>query len=226
MGRAMDIEVKPISSRDAERIVKAIHYSGKTTQNSQLHLGVFLDGKCGGAMQFGPPIDRRKVLGLVEGTLWNEMMELNRMAFADWLPKFSESRALSLAFKLIKKNYPHIKWILTFADATQCGDGTIYRASNFILTGIKKNKQIMKLPDGTIIARKTLDDHRGSDGRYGSSIAKEAGAEFLDGHQIQYIYFLDRKQIKNLTVPQLPYSKLDEMGARMYRGEKITKETT
>lgn len=138
----------PIAASDANRIVKALHYSGKVVNNSQLHLGVFLDGKCGGAMQFGPSLDKRKMVGLVEGTLWNEFVELNRMAFADWLPRNGESRAIGYAFRWMRKQYPHIKWCVSFADATQCGDGTIYRASGFVLTGIKENNQIWEAPSG------------------------------------------------------------------------------
>ena len=92
-----DIIVKPISSQDASRVVKSCHYSGKVVQNSQLHFGVFLNGKCGGAMQFGPSLDKRKMQGLVENTGWNGFIELNRMAFADWLPRNSESRAIAVA---------------------------------------------------------------------------------------------------------------------------------
>ena len=71
MGRAKDIIVKVISAKDAERVVKSLHYSGKVAAISQLHFGVFMNGKCGGAMQFGPPIDRRKLLPLSLMTSWN-----------------------------------------------------------------------------------------------------------------------------------------------------------
>ena len=77
MGRAKDIVIKPISSRDANRIIKSLHYSGKVVPNSQLHLGVFLDGKCGGALQFGPSINKRGTINVVKGTGWNEFIELN-----------------------------------------------------------------------------------------------------------------------------------------------------
>jgi hypothetical protein len=160
VGRAKDIIVRPISAQDANRIVRAIHYSGKVVNNSQLHLGVFLDGKCGGAMQFGPSLDKRKMLGLVTGTLWNEFIELNRMAFADWLPRNSESRAIGYAFRWIRKTYPQIKWCVSFADGTQCGDGTIYRASGFALTGIKENTQIWAAPSGEKFSRMSLTDGR------------------------------------------------------------------
>lgn len=48
------------------------------------------------------------------------------------------------------------------------------------------------------------------------------GGEVLKGYQLRYVYFLDRRCIKKLTVPVIPFSKIDEMGAGMYKGEKIT----
>jgi hypothetical protein len=43
-------------------------------------LGVFLGTRLEGAMQFGPSLDRRKLIGLVEGTAWNGFVELSRLA--------------------------------------------------------------------------------------------------------------------------------------------------
>jgi hypothetical protein len=148
MNSAKDIRVAPISSKDANDAVRRIHYSHKIVNNSQLHLGVFLDGRLEGAMQFGPSLDKRKLQGLVRGTKWNGFIELNRMAFSDRLPRNSESRALGIAFRMIKKAYPQIEWVVSFADATQCGDGTIYRAAGFALTAIKCNNQIWEAPTG------------------------------------------------------------------------------
>lgn len=214
----------PIAAKDANALVKRWHYSGKVVNNSQVHLGVFLDGKCGGVMQFGNSIDKRKTMGLVEGTGWNEFIELNRMAFADWLPRNSESRAISYAFRWMRKQYPHIKWCVSFADGAQCGDGTIYRASGFVLTSIKKNVQILLMPDGSRIAKKTLDNpnHMGADGRHGSAHARESGARPLPGFQLRYIYFIDHEARKRLKVPVLPFSEIEKRGAGMYRGKPKT----
>jgi len=213
------ILIKPIRSDVANSFVKKHHYSGKVTQNSQLHLGAFYDGILHGVMSFGPSIDKRKTVAIVRGTKFNDYLELNRMAFDDYLPKNSESRSISIAMKIIKKNYPTIEWIISFADATQCGDGTIYRASGFVLTQINKNKQMMLMPDGSIVARKTLDDYRDDRGRYGSALAKDNGATYLDGFQIRYIYFLDKTARDRLTVPILPFSAIDKAGAGMYLGK-------
>ena len=221
VGSAKSLIVKPISAQDANRIIRSLHYSGKIVPNSQLHLGVFLDGKCGGAMSFGPSTDKRRMLGLVSGTLWNEFVELNRMAFADWLPRNGESRCIAYAMRLIKKTYPHLKWVVSFADGTQCGDGTIYRASGFNLIGIKKNTSLLKMPNGEIVSEKTLNNpnHMTIDGRFGSALAREQGAKPIPGFQLRYIYFLDPSARSRLTVPILPFSEIEKRGAKMYLGK-------
>jgi hypothetical protein len=218
MGRAKDIVVKPIKAADANAMVKQYHYSGKYVPNSQLHFGVFIDRFCEGAMQFGPPMVKRSTLPLVEGTSWNGMLELNRMAFGPKLPKNSESRALAVALKLIRKHYPHIEWILSFADGTQCGDGTIYRAAGFALTDVRVNKHLIKLPDGTITNHMTMGKSHHAMKNNGKA-SNPKGAVALPGFQLRYIYFLNPKAKERLTVPIIPYSKIKEMGASMYLGK-------
>lgn len=239
MGDAKQIILKPIDSKTAHAFVRRVHYSRKSVNNSQLHIGVFWLGKLEGVMQFGPPMDKRRVGGLVRDSLWHEYIELNRLAFSDVLPKNSESRALSIAMKLLRKHAPQLKWVISFADATQCGDGTIYRASGFVLTGIKKNDQIWVMPDGEISSSQPATDTRGS--KRGEILSRltvtkgahiretgaasmkpfiEAGARPLDGYQLRYVYFIDPEYRKRLTVPEIPYSRIAEIGAGMYRGEK------
>lgn len=270
MSSAKDILLKPISAQEANAFVRRVHYSGKVVNNSQLHIGVFLNGKLEGAMQFGPSLDKRKIQGLVRDTGWNEFIELNRLAFSDVLPRNSESRALSIAFKLLRKHAPQIKWVISFADATQCGDGTIYRAAGFVLTGIKQNDQIWVAPDGEVTTRLVATDTRRPErqrlisklngetrsGEYRTSLTdgrskkqqakaltlsrvtatkgnnvletggasmkvfKDAGFKPLEGFQLRYIYFLDPTYRARLTVPEIPFSRIQEMGASMYRGER------
>jgi len=211
---AKQIVVKPIARADANRIIKALHYSGKVVNNSQIHLGVFLNGKCGGAMQYGPSMVKRGMLHLVEGTKWNGFLELNRMAFADWLPRNSESRAIGYSLRWLRKEYPHIEWVVSFADGTQCGDGAIYRASGFVLTNIKRNDGLRKHPvTGKVTARMTAYHHGYSDGEWRSW-------DPLPGFQFRYMYFLNPEARERLTVPIIPFSEIKKRGGSMYRGER------
>lgn len=220
---AKAIRVAPIARQDADRLVRRVHYSGKVVPNSQLHLGVFLGDRLEGAMQFGPSMDKRKTLGLVRGTPWNGFLELNRLAFSDRLPRNSESRAMAVAFRMIRKAYPQIEWVVSFSDATQCGDGTIYRAAGFVLTGVKENKTILRLPDGSIVADKTLNNTNHVLKGQNAGWWKRNGAEPLSGFQLRYVYFLHPAARERLTVPVLPFDKIDELGAGMYRGERVAR---
>ncbi len=224
MGRAKEIIVKVIPAKIANEFVKKSHYSGKVVPNSTLHFGCFLDNKLHGVLSYGPSINKKGTINLVENTGWNEFIELNRMAFDDYLPKYSESRCIAISIKMIKKNAPQIKWIISFSDGTQCGDGTIYRASGFNLVGVAKNAGICKLNGQVVHIKKTYDLGLTTSFMKKSDIPKlnKMGyeVELLDGFQLKYIYIIDKTC--KLTVPILPFSKIDELGAGMYKGNKVT----
>lgn len=236
MGRAKEIELKVIPAKIGNEFIKKHHYSGKVVQNSNLHFGAFLDGRLHGVLQYGPSLDKSKMQALVKGTGWNEFLELNRMAFDDYLPRNSESYCIAKSIRLIKKNAPQIKWIVSFADGCSCGDGTIYRASNFVLTAIKENYNLVQLPNGEKIHKMTLESGptRPRKELGGMSYYDITGGKFdfkkyveyvhgtiLKGYQLRYVYFIDKSCKEKLTVPIIPFSEIDEIGAGMYKGEKI-----
>jgi hypothetical protein len=225
---AKEIIVKPIPKTEADKIVKKYHYSGKVVNNSNLNFGVFYKGLSLGAMQFGSPTMKRNMLPLVKDTGWNGMLELNRMAFSDALPRFAESRAIAMAFRWIKKNAPQIEWVLSFADGTQCGHGTIYQASNFYLTQIRKNSSLIELPNGEITHSISLrSDNNPIMREKGYSSIREyldkeqKGYKILDGYMFRYIYFINPKAKERFTGQFIPFSKIKELNIEMYKGEWI-----
>lgn len=266
MGDAKRIRVEPIDRKAADAAVKRWHYSGKVVMNSQLHLGAFVDGELLGAMQFGPSLDKSKLQGLVTGTPWNGFIELNRMAFSDKLPRNSESRCIAVAMRLMRKHAPHIQWVVSFADGAQCGDGTIYRASGFALTGIRRNTSIWEAPSGATYSRVSLTDGKSHTEQAnarrevfsrtsltkadcpkqhaaaqravgggnlvmaggGASMRdfKAAGFKPIEGFQLRYLYFVDPTARERLTVPVLPFTEIDRLGARMYKGQTFRPGTS
>ncbi len=152
MGKAKDILLRPISSKVANELVRRVHYSGIAAINPYFNIGVYYSGVLEGALQFGLSLAKKKVIGLVDGTQWHQFIEINRLAFTEVLPRNSESRAISISMKLLRKYAPHLKWVLSYADATRCGDGIIYRASGFVLTGITENTTMYELPNGFVFA--------------------------------------------------------------------------
>lgn len=234
---AKDLLLRPVTSASANAFIAKHHYSGKFVRNSQFHIGVFLNGRMEGAIQFGPPLDRRKLLGLVQGATWESVIELNRMAFTEALPRNSESRALGIAFRLLRKHAPAIRWVVSFADATQCGDGTIYRASGFVLTRINKSENLAMLPSGAVIHRMKLENNPArprpelggksyfdvTGGKYDfARYCAMVNAQVLHGYQFRYIKFLDASWATRLTCPVIDFADIPEE-CRMYRGQRRLK---
>lgn len=211
MSRVKEIELKVIPGKIANDFIKKHHYSGKVVNNSFLHFGAFLDKKLHGVMSFGHSLDKAKTQKLVKNTGWNEFCELNRMAFDDYLPRNSESYCIGKALRLLKKNAPHLKWVISFADGCSCGDGTIYRASNFVLTQIKKNSSMWINDKGDKVQSMTINTN--------PSLNKK-DFKLLDGYMLRYVYFLKKECAKDLTCEIIPFSKIKEMGASMYKGKK------
>lgn len=213
MGAAKNIEVKLIKSSIANAFIKQHHYSGKVVANSQVHFGCFLNGQLHGVMSYGPSMTKQNMLGLVAGTGWNDFLELNRMAFDAFLPRNSESRCIAISLRMIRKQAPHIKWVISYADCTQCGDGTIYRASGFVLTDIKVNTQLRIHPETKEPIHAITAYHHGEKREFSKW-------EKLPGYQLRYIYLIDKSC--KINVPIIPFSEIDKIGAGMYRGKKVS----
>lgn len=123
--------VRELPRARANAIIQRNHYSRKFYSASYIHLGVYIDGEFRGVLQFGYAMNPASAGSVVEGTGLDEYLELNRMWLDDFAPHGSESRALSHAVKFIRRRYPKIKWIQSFADE-RCGKfGAVYQASGF-----------------------------------------------------------------------------------------------
>ena len=103
------------------------------------------------------------------------------------------------------------------------------------MTSIKKSTQIIETPKGERVTRMTLTQvgnpkrarilrECGIKDTGASSINMflERGCKNVEGYQLRYIYLIDKTC--KITVPIIPFSKIDEMGAGMYKGEKISIE--
>ena len=69
--------------------------------------------------------------------------------------------------------------------------------------------------NGNVYSQVTFSAHKPNE------MDKFRKMKVLEGYQFRYIYFIDKKMRKNLTVDEIPFSKIDELGAGMYKGKKI-----
>jgi hypothetical protein len=126
-----DFRVEEIYRDRANAIIVRNHYSGKFVNNSYVHLGVFIADELMGVLQFGYAMNPASGSSVVSDTANDEYLELNRMWMDDFAPHCGESRAISYAIKYIRRAYPKVRWIQSFADE-RCGlNGKVYQAANF-----------------------------------------------------------------------------------------------
>lgn len=126
--------VKEITAKEGGAIVKQFHYSKKVVSNSKLHLGVFENetGRLVGCLQYGYPMNGAKTSTKISDDL--RMYELNRMVLEDDQPRNSESMAIGLCNKWLKR-FSDISWVLSFSDGKESNVGYIYQATNWDYLG-------------------------------------------------------------------------------------------
>lgn len=197
--------VEEILRDKANEIIVKNHYSHKYNLTSKIHLGVHIDGVLIGALQFGKAMNPASQEGVVKNTLIDEYLELNRMWLDDIAPRNSESKAISYCIKYIKNRHKKIKWIQSFADE-RCGKlGIVYQAANFKYYGL--HKSIFWTLDGIVYHNSAMTRDPSTRPSADLLQAGKDRATSEELRQFRYIYFIDKRSIKDAVLKELPYVK-------------------
>lgn len=180
------IKIIVCEKKNADKIIILNHYSKKPTKNSFLSFLVLWKNQIHGALQLGYGI-RPKIKGEYSH---EEIVEFDRMYLSDEMPKFSETITLSLLHKYIKKVYPSIKALISYADTSVGNMGIIYQASNYkLLSSTKVDFYI--LPHGERVHPVTMW-HRHKTRVWSEMQKLYPGIIKAEGEQLKYIYYLDK----------------------------------
>lgn len=128
-----------IHSSKANKMTALYHYSGVGFKKAIINLGIFRkeDNKMVGVMQWGRSFQNNIRLDryVKEPIQKEEYLELNRFSMADSEGKNSESQAISLGIKWIRKNMPDIRLLVSYAGRKEGNYGYIYQATNWEYLG-------------------------------------------------------------------------------------------
>lgn len=131
--------VEQIHSSKANKMTALYHYSGVGFKKAKLNLGVFRkeDSKLVGVLQWGCSFQENIRLDryVKEPITKDEYLELNRFSMADSEGKNSESQAISLGIKWIKKYMSNIRLLVSYAGRKEGNYGYIYQATNWEYLG-------------------------------------------------------------------------------------------
>lgn len=192
---ADDLSVRVIPAWLARAIIRDKHYSHKVVNNSYINLGVFFYNELVGVIQLGYALQPASGSNVVFGTGNREYAEINRMWVHDCMPKNTESRVISYSIKYIKRIYPSIQWIQTFADE-RCGrNGVVYQACSFDYIGCT-NTAFYEL-DGEVFHQVSIRKGGGVKSRYFNENKHRAIKKKFKQHR--YIKFLDKRAKRRLN---------------------------
>lgn len=142
-----------------------------------------------------------------------EVIELVRMALNG--KQESTSKALAISLKLIKKDVPLCKLIVSYADKDQNHTGIIYQATNWIYTGTSMidKKDCSYIVEGKRYHGKTLSDKCKRLG-YKKTVENvkkifntDDVIEFITKGKIKYVYILDKSMIQLVESIKQEYPK-------------------
>lgn len=203
-----DFYIKEIDRKQANKMVVENHYSKKFYNATYIHLGLFVDGAIKGVLQYGYAMNPASCGGVVEGTQQDEYLELNRMWIADNVGKYPESRAISYSLKYIRRKYPKIKWIQSFADERCGGFGIVYQACSFDYYGEHKS-DFWELDDVVYhnIQMTVAKDSKRYKGGAKYLQENKDRAKKMNLRQFRYIKFLDQREKKKCLLKEQPYPK-------------------
>jgi adenine modification enzyme len=201
-----DFFVKEIDRTIANDVIVKNHYSKKFYSATYIHLGVYINKKLVGILQYGYAMNPASCGSVVEDTEMDEYLELNRMWLDDIAPRNSESKAISCSIKYIKRKYPKIKWIQSFADE-RCGKfGIVYQAANFKYFG--EHDATFWTLDGVIYHNTLMTAHNGKQGRAGDYLqANKHRATSETLRQFRYLYFIDKREEKKVLLKERGFEK-------------------
>lgn len=120
------------SHQAARYAVENWHYSKVMPAGKAVKIGAWEDGQFVGVIIFSRGANNH--IGNPYGMTQFEVCELTRVAMREH--KTPISKMLAIAIKMLKKQSPGIKLIVSYADADQEHLGGIYQATNWIFTGL------------------------------------------------------------------------------------------
>jgi hypothetical protein len=155
-----------------------------------------------GVILFG--LGTNKHIGTKYGLKQGEIMELVRMALNG--KQESTSKALSLSLKLIRKDFPLLKMIVSYADVDQDHKGVIYQATNwafvghvnanvktgYIIKGVRKHQRTVTISGIENIRKKYKDP---------------TAVPFISKGKLKYLYPFTKEMVKLCEGIKKPYPK-------------------
>ena len=201
-----DLTVVCIAIRVAKVLIVCHHYLHTLPGATAMAFGVLLDGRLLGALTLGA--GPSNVFRFVERATPRDCITLTRLWLSDELPPNAESRFIGIVLRNLA-HHTDLKFVVSYADPAAGHVGTIYQASNWLYLGMSQATPLYRL-DGESPRHSRSFSHV-----FGTRNVSHFAALGVCLRKVpqqpkhRYLYPLDPSCRERLSVPVLPYPKIE-----------------
>lgn len=199
-----DLRLDWCSYAAAKYAVEHWHYSRCMPAGKLVKVGVWEDREFIGAVIFGR--GAAMYIGTPFGVAQTEICELVRVALRQHATPVS--RIIAVALKMLKRQSPELRLVVSFADSTQGHHGGIYQASGWVCVGSEEYHAYRV--GGEVVHPKTLHSRYGVGGQSISWLQAhvDPNAERIrNGIKHKYVIPLDAAMRAQIAPLAKPYPK-------------------
>jgi hypothetical protein len=226
-----NINIQSINKKVAKQFIIDNHYTHKWSL-CRIAYGIYYNSNTKskffesddkmliGCLVYGQPVGRSAASSLSDELKIQEVLELTRLFIHDGYGKNIESYCIAQSFKLLNRDFPNVKAIISYSDCEQGHTGVIYQATGFIYQG---NSSLALMPNYSVSLNGPPDfewmHSRNVTSKWGSCniehLKKVIGKTFYrkkESKKHRYVKFIstkleNKRLLKSLKHPILPYPK-------------------
>ena len=206
-----DLRLDYCSSKAAKHAVMRWHYSRAMPAFKLVRIGVWESGRFVGAILYGVGANRHiaRPFKLRD----TQVCELVRVALAPGR-RHPTSKCVAISLRMLKRQSPGLRLIVSYADAGQNHVGTIYQATNWIFLGAA-TQPYLKVK-GKVEHPRTLYDRYGRGGQslpwLRANVDPNAQRVKMPA-KLKYVMPLDQEMRERLEPLAQPYVKKSSVGS-------------
>lgn len=201
------LTVVPIPHKFAKRIVERHHYLHSMPGGTEHCFGVIAGRSLAGAVTLG--VGPANAYRLMDGAKRSDCVTLSRLWLSDDLPRNSESRVIGFVLRLLRRE-TDLKFVVSYADPAKGHLGGIYKATNWLYTGLSEPSPMLDFGDGVERHSRSVAHNHGT---HSLRFFAERGLKVRKvphPGKHRYLYLLDPSCRSRLTCSVMAYPKPEE----------------
>ena len=195
------LAIQTIPNTQGRAFVAEHHYAVICPPITKMTYGLFHDGELVGVALWGYGVRPMHTIRKLFPSLGvANYLELNRFCVLDAMPRNTESVFLKLCAERIRKDFPGVKLLFSWADGLRGKPGYVYQAANWLYGG-KIVSQFYRTEEGEVVHPRLLITRYGT---RNAAFVRELGLQKITGFQFRYCKFLCSHRERKALLKESP----------------------